>query len=86
VPLDRQIPGSPGGWLARARGDLALARAPLPEGGFYEDLCFHLTSYAFEARYPAVGEPVGEEEYKQALGLAERVVRWADLLIEGTAR
>ena len=44
-----------------------------------------LTSYAFEARHPAVGEPVGEEEYKQALGLAERVVRWADLLIEGTA-
>ena len=132
---DRQIPGSSGEWLARARGDLALARAPLPEGAFYEDLCYHaqqaaekalksvylhrawsfryvhdveelitglrqnglpvpeeveeaviLTSYAFEARYPGVGEPVGEEEYEQALGLAEKVVRWAELLIEGTAR
>jgi HEPN domain-containing protein len=45
-----------------------------------------LTSYAFEARYPGVGEPVSEEEYKQALSLAEKVVRWAELLIEGTAR
>ena len=135
MPQDRLIPGSPGDWLARARGDLALARAPLPEGGFYEDLCFHaqqaaekalksvflhqswsfryvhdleelitglrqnglavpedveeaviLTSYAFEARYPGVGEPVTEEEYKQALGVAEKVVRWAELLIEGTTR
>lgn len=135
MPQARLIPGSPGDWLARARGDLALARAPLPEGGFYEDLCFHaqqaaekalksvylhqawsfryvhdleelitglrqnglavpedveeaviLTSYAFEARYPGVGEPVTEEEYKQALGVAEKVVRWAELLIEGTAR
>lgn len=135
MPQARLIPGSPGEWLARARGDLALARAPLPEGGFYEDLCFHaqqaaekalksvylhqawafryvhdleelitglrqnglavpedveeaviLTSYAFEARYPGVGEPVSEEEYKEALGLAEKVVRWAELLIEGTAR
>lgn len=45
-----------------------------------------LTSYAFEARYPGVGEPVAEEEYKQALGLAEKVVRWAELLVEGTTR
>lgn len=106
-----------------------------PEGGFYEDLCFHvqqaaekalksiyvyhawsfryvhdleelitglrqnglavpedvqeaviLTSYAFEARYPGVGEPVGEEEYKQALGLAEKVVGWAELQVEGKAQ
>jgi HEPN domain-containing protein len=129
------IPGSPEEWLARAKGDLALARAPLPEGAFYEDLCFHaqqaaekalksvylrqgwsfryvhdleelttglrqnglavpreveegivLTSYAFEARYPGVGESVTEEEYRQALGMAEEVVRWAELLVQGTAR
>jgi HEPN domain-containing protein len=130
VPQGRPIPGSPQEWLARARGDLALARAALPEGGFYEDLCFHaqqaaekalkafylsrgwafryvhdleelitglrqhglkvpieidhavvLTSYAFEARYPGLGEPVTEEEYKQALNLAERVVRWVEPLV-----
>jgi hypothetical protein len=37
VPQDRPIPGSPQEWLARAHDDLALARAPLPLGGFYED-------------------------------------------------
>jgi HEPN domain-containing protein len=131
VPQDRPIPGSPQEWLARARGDLALARAPLPIGGFYEDLCFHtqqaaekalkavylhcgwtfryvhdleelitglrqnglhvpeavedavvLTSYAFEARYPGLAEPVSEEEYRQAIELAQTVVRWADEMIE----
>jgi HEPN domain-containing protein len=131
VPQGRPIPGSPQEWLARARGDLALARAPLPPGGFYEDLCFHaqqapekalkavylhggwtfryvhdleelitglrqnglrvpeavedavvLTSYAFEARYPGLAEPVSEEEYRQALELAQMVVRWAEEMIE----
>jgi HEPN domain-containing protein len=131
VPQDRPIPGSPQEWLACARRDLALARAPLPLGGFYEDLCFHaqqvaekalkavylhcgwifryvrdleelitglrqnglcvpeavedavvLTSYAFEARYPGLAEPVSEEEYRQALELAQMVVRWAEEMIE----
>ena len=41
MPQDRPLPGSAEDWLARAEGDLALARAPLPEGAFYEDLCFH---------------------------------------------
>jgi HEPN domain-containing protein len=133
VPQGRPIPGAPQEWLARARGDLALARAPLPEGGFYEDLCFHaqqaaekalkalyfsrgwafryvhdleelitglrqhgltvpveidhavvLTSYAFEACYPGLGEPVTEEEYRQALNLAERVVHWVEPLVESS--
>ena len=34
-------PGSASDWLARAKGDLALAKVDLPQGGFYEDLCFH---------------------------------------------
>jgi len=38
MPQDRPVPGSVEDWLARAEGDLALARAPLPEGAFYEDL------------------------------------------------
>ena len=129
---DRPIHGSPREWLARAKGDLALARASLPKGGFYEDLCFHaqqaaekalksvylhygrpfrythdleelitslrrngltvpddvaeavvLTNYAFEARYPGLDEPVVEEEYLRAVSLAERVVHWAESLVEG---
>ncbi len=132
MPQDRPLPGSAEDWLARAEGDLALARAPLPEGAFYEDLCFHaqqaaekslkavyqhsgkrfrythdldelitglrnegtiipvevsdaalLTSYAWEARYPGLTEPVTEEEFQEALRQAERVVRWAIKVIRG---
>jgi HEPN domain-containing protein len=131
MPQDSPIRGSPQEWLARARGDLALACAPPPPGGFYEDLCFHaqqaaekalkavylhcgwtfryvhdieelitglrknglriseavedgvvLPSYAFEARYPGLAEPVSEEEYQQAIELAQTVVRWAEEMIE----
>ena len=39
---DKDIgPGSPADWLRHAQGDLALAKAPLPEGGLYATLCFH---------------------------------------------
>jgi HEPN domain-containing protein len=124
---DRPIPGSPKDWLLRARGDLALARAPLPEGAFYEDLCFHcqqaaekalkavyqhkgwsfrythdlaeliaglksqglkvstqidqavlLTTFAWETRYPGLGEPVTYEEYQESLQHAENVINWAE--------
>ena len=43
------MPGSPTDWLRRARGDLAIAGAPLPEGAFYEDLCFHAQQAAEKA-------------------------------------
>lgn len=127
MPPDRQIPGTPQDWLARARSDLAFARLPLPEGAFFEDLCFHaqqaaekalkavyqyhgwvfrythdlaelvsglsghgiempsqvdeaiiLTSFAWEARYPGLAEPVTEEEYQAVIRLAEAVVSWAE--------
>lgn len=127
MPQDRPIPGSAGDWLARAKGDLALASAPLPDGAFYEDLCFHaqqavekalksvyrrhgwtfryvhnpeelltglvrtgvdvrdevkesviLTIYAFETRYPGVGEPVTEKEWREAVALAHTAVVWAE--------
>ena len=130
MPQDRPLPGSAEDWLARAEGDLALARAPLPEGAFYEDLCFHaqqaaekslkavyqhfgkrfrythdldelitglrnegitvpievadaaiLTSYAWEARYPGLNEPVTEKEFREALRQAELVIRWAKAVI-----
>jgi HEPN domain-containing protein len=132
MPQDRPLPGSADDWLARAEGDLAIARAPLPQGASYEDLCFHaqqaaekslkavyqhfgkrfrythdldelftglrnegitvpievtdaaqLTSYAWEARYPGLGEPVTEEEFQEARRQAELVVRWATEVIRG---
>jgi len=131
MPQDRPVPGSAEDWLARAQGDLALARVPLPEGAFYEDLCFHaqqaaekalkavyqhyrrpfrythdldelitglknegisvplevadatlLTSYAWEARYPSLSEPITDEEYREALRQADFVVNWAVKVIK----
>lgn len=132
MPQDNAIPGNPLDWLARARGNLALARQPKPEDAFWEDLCFQaqqaaekalkavyqhkglgfryihdleelgkkledsavpvppavkeaviLTKYASETRYPGPSEPVTEEEYQEAVRLAEAVVRWAEKVIQG---
>lgn len=49
MPQDRPIPGTPQDWLGRAKSDLVLARLPLPEGAFYEDLCFHAQQAAEKA-------------------------------------
>lgn len=45
-----------------------------------------LTGYAVEARYPGLSEEVTEEEYVEALALAERVARWVESLIAGDRR
>jgi HEPN domain-containing protein len=131
MPLDRPAPGTPQDWLVRARGDLVLARQPLPQGAFYEDLCFHaqqaaekalkavylhhgwpfrythdleelvtnlrrkgldvpalvdeaviLSSFAWEARYPGLSEPVSDEEYREAIRHAQAVVTWAEKEID----
>lgn len=37
-----------------------------------------LTQYAVQARYPGLDEPVTDEEYREALTLAARVVFWAE--------
>ncbi len=43
-----------------------------------------LTGYASVSRYPWSGEPVSEEEYRQALRLAEAVVAWAEAVVGRT--
>ncbi|GAB4236668.1 MAG: hypothetical protein OHK0028_13690 [Deltaproteobacteria bacterium] len=40
-----------------------------------------LTGYSVETRYPGPFEPVTEEEFKDALRLAEAVVAWAETLV-----
>jgi len=40
-----------------------------------------LSDYAVEARYPGPMEPVTEEEYKEAVNIAEKVVSWVESLI-----
>ncbi|HHL34256.1 MAG TPA: HEPN domain-containing protein [Desulfobulbaceae bacterium] len=36
-----------------------------------------LTTFAWEARYPGTGEPVTQDEYKEAVAMAGTVVEWA---------
>ena len=43
-----------------------------------------LTKYAYETRYPGPYEPVTEDEYEQAIRLAESVVVWAESILMGT--
>lgn len=119
----------PSSWLRSAKADMAIARVDLPEGGQYEQLCFHaqqaaekslkavllkegrqfpfthslqslidllplgsirhsvptdaveLTPYVVATRYPGETEPVTEEEYVEAIEIAERVPEWAESII-----
>lgn len=49
MPPEKPVPGSPVDWLVRSRSDLAMAKAPLPQGVLYEDLCFHAQQAAEKA-------------------------------------
>ena len=40
-----------------------------------------LTQYAVETRYPGPAEPVTQKEYREAVKMAERVVKWAEKII-----
>jgi len=45
-------------------------------------LSAELSDYAVEARYPGPMEPVTEDEYKQAIKMAENVVSWVENQIQ----
>jgi HEPN domain-containing protein len=49
------------------------------------DQAADLSEYASEGRYPGSAEPVSEEEYRQAILTAERMLAWAVSVIEETA-
>ena len=72
--------GSPKGWLRRAKSNLIRAKQPKHEEVFWEDLCFD-AQQAVEALYPGPMEPVTEDEYKEAVKIAEMVVSWVDSFI-----
>ncbi len=60
------------------RGLLTLldsSGVPIPEEIWKAD---NLTNYAVETRYPGLSEPVNDKEYRDAVALAETVLRWAD--------
>ncbi|QAA76351.1 MAG: DNA-binding protein [Candidatus Bipolaricaulis sibiricus] len=65
--------------------DLAVLIARLEEAGLKVPdrikLAAGLTDYAVEARYPGAFEPVTQDEYKEAVELAEEVLRWAKTVV-----
>jgi HEPN domain-containing protein len=40
-----------------------------------------LTTYAVETRYPGPAEPVTRSEYREAVALAQKVVKWAENIV-----
>jgi HEPN domain-containing protein len=41
-----------------------------------------LSDYAVESRYPGLAEPITENEYSEALSVAERLVEWAETILK----
>ena len=62
--------------------DLALLLLILEEGGeaFPDTVrrAARLTPFAVDARYPGIEQPVSEQQYLEAIAIAEAVVRWAE--------
>jgi HEPN domain-containing protein len=58
------------------------AGIPWPEG---LDQAADLTEYASETRYPGSVEPVSEEDYRQAVAIAEQILTWSASIIEEAA-
>ena len=68
MPPERYAPGSPRDWMDRARRDLALARAPLPDGALYEDLCYHAQQAAEKALKAIYRSRKSEFRYTHNIG------------------
>ncbi len=70
------------GWTFRYTHDLEELVTGLEQKGLgvppEVDDAIVLTSFAWEARYPGLSEPVSEEEYRDAIHHAEAVVAWAE--------
>ncbi len=69
--------------LVRLMDILESRGVSIPESVKAADI---LTQYAVQTRYPGPVEAVSEEEYKEALASASKVVFWAEALITGKRR
>ncbi len=72
---ERYPPDDPREWLNRAKSNLRRARERIPDDVRQVG---QLTKYAIVGRYPHEHRPVSEDDYMEALALAEIVVRWAE--------
>jgi HEPN domain-containing protein len=66
--------------LVELLGVLRAAGHAVPHEMWQAD---RLSDYAVVTRYPGHPHRVGEEEYRQAIALAEPVVRWAEGVVHG---
>jgi HEPN domain-containing protein len=70
------------GWTFRYTHDLKELVTDLESKGLTVppevDDAIVLTSFAWESRYPGLGEAVSEKEYRDAIRHAEAVVAWAE--------
>jgi len=70
------------GWAFRYTHDLeALLFGLMQQGLEVPDEIVEadtLSSYAWDARYPGLDEPIMEDEYRKAIRMAEAVLAWAD--------
>lgn len=70
--------------------DLAHLLALLENSGVkvpkYVKKASALTGFAVESRYPGLSGPVTTAEHRRAVALAEAVLAWAELRIEGRSR
>ena len=71
----------------RTHNITALINLLPPEAPLREDVLASrgLTSYAAITRYPGQAGEVSEEDYREAVRLAEAVVAWAEEMIGGQA-
>lgn len=56
---------------------------PIPEDVYKARI---LTGYAVETRYPGEYEPVNEDDYVNAVALAEKVVKWVENRMSESAK
>ena len=61
--------------LARLLSLLEAAGEPVPETIMQAE---ELTQYAMTTRYPSIEQPVTEADYREAVRIAEAVVRWSE--------
>lgn len=81
ISLDRKFP--PTHSIARLLELIAEVGIKIPKA---IERAIELTDYAVKVRYPGKRETVSEEEYKDALILAEKVYEWINRIIKKESR
>jgi HEPN domain-containing protein len=60
---------------------LSLLQAKIREFPEYVKQSINLTKFAILTRYPGIAPPIKQEDYEQAIIIAEKVVHWAKSIV-----